>query len=88
MGPENTLEAFSEAYKNGVRYFETDLHATKDGHLFLMHDKNLIRVCGKNIDPESLSLEELGKFLIEDIFKIPTLDELHQLFPDVYLFST
>ena len=43
-GPENTLEAFSEAYKNGVRYFETDLHATKDGHLFLMHDKNLIRV--------------------------------------------
>jgi len=50
-----------------------------------MHDDNLFRVCGKDIDPETLTLEELGEFLVESNMKIPTLDELYKRLPDVHL---
>jgi len=37
-GPENTLDAFKQAWKDGMCHFETDIHATSDGVLVLAHD--------------------------------------------------
>ena len=41
--PENTLEAFTEAYRAGIRYFELDIHTSQDGTLAVCHDGDLAR---------------------------------------------
>ncbi len=41
--PENTLEAFSAAYREGIRYFELDVHTSRDGVLVVCHDDDLRR---------------------------------------------
>ena len=44
--PENTLPAFEAALRFGVDMIETDVHMTRDGHLIIMHDRNLKRTAG------------------------------------------
>ncbi len=44
--PENTLEGFIHAYKQGIRRFELDVHLTKDGQLIVIHDQTLERTTG------------------------------------------
>ncbi|MBM9433498.1 glycerophosphodiester phosphodiesterase [Flaviflexus equikiangi] len=41
--PENSVEAFSAMVDRGFTYIETDVHATADGRLVLMHDPDLDR---------------------------------------------
>jgi glycerophosphoryl diester phosphodiesterase len=41
--PENTLEAFASAHREGARYFELDVHASRDGALVVCHDPDLER---------------------------------------------
>ena len=43
IAPENTLTAAKIAYKTGADLWETDVNVTKDGHLILFHDENLLR---------------------------------------------
>ena len=40
--PDHTLEAYALAIDQGADYIETDLVATKDGHLIARHEPNLI----------------------------------------------
>ena len=40
--PDHTLEAYALAIEQGADYIETDLVATKDGHLIARHEPNLI----------------------------------------------
>jgi glycerophosphoryl diester phosphodiesterase len=41
--PENTLEAFTAAHRQGIRYFELDVHTSRDGVLVVCHDDDLRR---------------------------------------------
>ncbi|UTY37892.1 glycerophosphodiester phosphodiesterase [Allocoprobacillus halotolerans] len=41
--PENTMEAFIQAYRRGFDGVETDVHMTKDGKLVLIHDETIDR---------------------------------------------
>src|SRR5579863_3074808 len=41
--PENTLEAFAAAYREGIRYFELDVHTSRAGVLTVCHDDDLGR---------------------------------------------
>ncbi len=41
--PENTLEAAQKGYESGAEYWETDVAASSDGTLVIMHDDNLAR---------------------------------------------
>lgn len=42
-GPENTLPTFEAALARGIRYLETDLRTSRDGHIVVFHDERLER---------------------------------------------
>jgi len=69
---ENTLKSFKKAIALGVNAVELDVRKSKDGKLIIIHDDNLKRVFGKDIQVNKAPLKEL-KQLTEN--KIPTLEE-------------
>lgn len=48
--PENTLEAFDSAVRAGLRHLECDVQLAADGTAFVVHDANLTRVAGVDVD--------------------------------------
>ena len=45
---ENTIEAFQYSSDLGFIFMETDVQATKDGHVVVFHDTSLKRMAGIN----------------------------------------
>ena len=45
---ENTIEAFKYSSDLGFVFIETDVQATKDGHVVIFHDATLERMAGVN----------------------------------------
>ena len=80
---ENTFEAFADAYALGYRWLETDVQISKDGVLYAMHDYNLKRVVGININIDQLNSEDLDQILINGKHRIPKIDLLLRNFHDV-----
>ncbi|XP_067237938.1 lysophospholipase D GDPD3a isoform X2 [Chanodichthys erythropterus] len=54
---ENTMEAFTHAVEVGTEMLELDCHLTKDGHVIVSHDENLLRQTGEDVTVSSLNLE-------------------------------
>ena len=84
--PENTMPAFESAMRLGVDMIETDIHMTKDGHLVLIHDRNLMRTTGVNGLTDQTSLEDIQKLDAGSWFspnfmntKVPTVEEFISL---------
>ena len=44
--PENSMSAFNKAYEIGAEYIELDVHESKDGYIYVMHDGSLSRTLG------------------------------------------
>lgn len=95
--PENTLLAFGEAAKLGLRHIETDIHLTKDGHFVCFHDPMLERTTngkGRLADYTLAELRRLdaGYRFLEDgsyafrgaDLRIPTLEEALALDPELH----
>ena len=80
---ENTFEAFADAYALGYRWLETDVQISKDGFLYAIHDNNLKRTAGININIDKLNSEDLDQILISGKHRIPRLDLLLRQFNDV-----
>ena len=80
---ENTFEAFADAYALGYRWLETDVQISKDGFLYAIHDSNLKRIVGINININELNSEDLDQILICGKYRIPKLDLLLRKFHDV-----
>uniref|UniRef100_A0A8C1HWW4 Glycerophosphodiester phosphodiesterase domain containing 3a n=2 Tax=Cyprinus carpio TaxID=7962 RepID=A0A8C1HWW4_CYPCA len=59
---ENTMEAFTHAVEMGTEMLELDCHLTKDGHVVVSHDENLLRQTGQDLNISSLNLEELPPY--------------------------
>ena len=59
--PENSLRGFDRAVQNkfGV---ELDVHLTKDGRLAVLHDENLERMCGANLNLSELTGDQLKNY--------------------------
>lgn len=81
-GPENTIEAFSQAWLDGIRFFETDVHSTKDGILVLAHDSDISRLSGKSLRIKDITFQELEKYKIAGRWSWARLETLVERFPE------
>jgi glycerophosphoryl diester phosphodiesterase len=59
--PENTLPSFQSAWDAGLRFLETDCHATRDGEIVLCHDPSLERISNGQGPISAHSWAELEK---------------------------
>jgi glycerophosphoryl diester phosphodiesterase len=73
---ENTLDSYRKAIELGANAIELDVRKTGDGKLVVIHDDNLKRVFGKDVQVNETALKEL-KQLSES--RIPTLQEALRL---------
>ena len=80
--PENTMEAFALAVKQGADGIELDVQMTKDGEVVVIHDETIDRVSDKKGAVRDYTLEELRKFSFSNHMEkykdaaIPTLKEV------------
>lgn len=82
LAQENSLVAFGRSSALGLRYLETDVRVTSDGHLVCFHDETLERVTSATGPVRSRTLCELRALRINGIEPIPTFDEALDAFPD------
>lgn len=79
--PENTLSAFERALELGADWIELDVHMTHDGIPVVIHDSTI----AWEEDPseryaiQSLTLEELQEFDLENGEIVPTLESVLEL---------
>ncbi|KAM4530434.1 lysophospholipase D GDPD3a isoform 2-T2 [Odontesthes bonariensis] len=59
---ESTMEAFKHAVKQGTQMLEMDCHLTRDGHVVVSHDENLLRQTGHDVTVSSLNLQDLPPY--------------------------
>lgn len=69
---ENTIPAFQIAHKNNVWGIELDIRWTKDLFPVIIHDRNCMRLFGKDIKIKKTKLSELQK----QCPLIPTLEQV------------
>ena len=73
--PENSISSFKKAVEKNIP-IELDLHLTKDKHLVVFHDDNLLRMTGEDKYIKDLTLNEIKQlYLLNTKEKIPTLEE-------------
>lgn len=87
--PENTMSAMRAAVEMGCDAIETDVRMTKDGHLVLIHDRDVVRTTDGKGFVDEMTLEELRRLdagkIKGDTFKgekIPTVEEFLELVAD------
>lgn len=74
--PENSPEAFRRAVEKGFP-IELDVHLTKDYQLAVFHDDTLERMTGVNVRINTLTMDELRMFRLNDTSeRIPCLKEV------------
>ncbi len=84
--PENTMPAFEAIIKMGADAIETDVRMTKDGHLVIIHDRDVKRTTNGQGFVDQMTLDEIKRldagFWKGDEFKgvtIPTVEEFLEL---------
>jgi glycerophosphoryl diester phosphodiesterase len=95
--PENTLEAFTAAYREGIRYLELDVHTSRDGVLVVCHDADLRRTTDVGKAIRELGYAEIARadagyaFETEGTFpfrgkgvRVPRLTDVLGLFDDAF----
>tara|TARA_A100001391_G_scaffold194850_1_gene171555 strand:- start:6328 stop:7080 length:753 start_codon:yes stop_codon:yes gene_type:complete len=58
--PENTLAGFQVALEAGVTEVELDVRLSRDGHLIVVHDRNVTRTTGERGKVHHYTLAQLG----------------------------
>lgn len=78
--PENSMAAFRRAVEHGFGA-ELDVHLLRDGSLAVVHDANLLRVAGEDVQVEGLTAQELSKYRLGGTSeRVPLLGEVLALF--------
>lgn len=81
--PENSIEAFTAMVEKGFTYIETDVHATADGKLVIIHDPLLDRTTNGSGLIAMTTWDEVSKLHDESGRRPMLLEEALELFPDV-----
>ena len=71
---ENTNAAFVAAGQRSYYGIETDIHVTADGKFIVVHDDDLKRIAGLNIDVEKSLFADLRKVRLTDLDGMPRED--------------
>jgi glycerophosphoryl diester phosphodiesterase len=96
IGPENTIEGFHIGIEAGGGVIETDVHATVDGHVVVIHDPDTVRTTGESVRVSEATLARLQELNAAATFRhadtnepwdgppvrIPTLADVYREFPD------
>lgn len=80
--PENTLLAFRQAIAAGVDGIELDVHATANGVLVVIHDRDVARTTDGLGNVDEMPLAVLRSFDAGDGERVPTLLEVLDLVGD------
>ncbi|WP_010202406.1 glycerophosphodiester phosphodiesterase family protein [Salinibacterium sp. PAMC 21357] len=80
--PENTLLAFAKAVAVGAQYIETDVHSSLDGVAVVAHDPSLLRVAGREVKVEQLTMAELRRIDLGESQGFCSLSEALDAFPE------
>jgi len=82
--PENSLPAFSKALKNGFS-IELDIHLSKDGVPFIIHDKYIDDILNGTGDVASFDSKQLKKFCYkkDKSLKLVEFKEVIELFESI-----
>ncbi|XP_029293638.1 lysophospholipase D GDPD3a [Cottoperca gobio] len=56
---ESTMEAFTHAVEQGTQMLEMDCRLTRDGHVVVSHDENLLRQTGHDVTTSALNLQDM-----------------------------
>ena len=97
LWPENTIAAFDGSVGLGLRYVETDVRVSRDGHVMVFHDRTLERTTNGVGRVDEHDLEDLRRLDAAHNFQpengyplrssgigIPTLAEVFAAYPDVH----
>lgn len=79
---ENSLEAFRLALAVPVDMIEFDIRMSKDGVLYVMHDKDTGRTADRSIDIERASSKEIAAVKLRNGEPVPLLDDVLKLAAD------
>lgn len=80
--PENSRAAFSHAIDLGYRYLETDVHATADGVVVIIHDPDLARTADRPGRVGELAWSEVNAARLPGDQHILRLDDVLDEWPD------
>lgn len=64
LAPENTLASMKLAWELGAEGAECDVLLTSDQRVVLFHDKNALKLTGKNVNIKETSWEELKNLVV------------------------
>jgi len=92
--PENTLEGYAMAIKDGADYIEIDLRTTSDGQLVSMHDATINRMTDSKGQVKDFTLQQLAALKVKAksstdtaTYRIPTFEQILKLSKDkIYIY--
>jgi len=80
---ENSLDAFDRARDVGFSHIETDLRITRDGHIALVHDRDMKRVANSPLMVDQSTRAELESLTLKQNLRIAFLDQLLDRYLDL-----
>jgi len=96
LAPENTVEAFRQAVREGIEGLELDVHMTSDGEIVVLHDPTVDRTTDGAGPISGMTLSEVKRldagyrFPLDDAhpyrgrdIRVPTLAGVFRAFPEV-----
>lgn len=80
---ENTIEGFRRCADLGLDWIETDVHASRDGVLYAVHDPDLARLAGRPERLGDLTARTLDRIELTDGGRLPRLADVLEELPGV-----